>query len=102
MINILTKLELPITRVTPAGLKIRYSNIKSESTRIKAKLLQNSQTTTIRLPTSKFNVVKMKRSFMTNFIHFLDAANIHLLLFNIFNSYSPKKDPEKRCNNSKR
>jgi DNA-directed RNA polymerase len=96
MINILTKLELPITRVTPAGLKISYSNIKSESTRIKAKLLQNSQTTTIRLPTSKFNVVKMKRSFMTNFIHSLDAANIYLLLFNIFNSYSPKKDQDQK------
>jgi DNA-directed RNA polymerase len=83
MISIFVKLHLPITWITPAGLKIRYSNIKFESTKIKAKLLPTSQSTNIKLPTDMFDVFKMKRSFMPNFIHSLDAANVHLLLFHI-------------------
>nr|QWO71472.1 RNA polymerase [Termitomyces sp. T70a] len=83
MIDICTKLNLPVTWVTPAGLKISYTNMKFESTRIKANLLPSSNKTTIKLPTDSMDVMSMKRSFMPNFVHSLDAANVHLLLNSI-------------------
>nr|QWO71467.1 RNA polymerase [Termitomyces sp. K1Aa] len=83
MIDICTKLNLPLTWVTPAGLKISYTNMKFETTRIKANLLPSSNKTTIKLPTDSMDVMSMKRSFMPNFVHSLDAANVHLLLNSI-------------------
>ena len=35
------------------------------------------------MPTDSINKLQTKRSFMPNFIHYLDAANVHLLLANI-------------------
>jgi DNA-directed RNA polymerase len=83
MIDIFAKLNLPITWLTPSGLKVSYTTIKFESIKIKANLLSKSKTTTIKLPTDSIDKLAMKRSFMPNFIHSLDAANIHLLLANI-------------------
>nr|QWO71463.1 RNA polymerase [Termitomyces sp. T99] len=83
MIDIFSKLNLPVTWVTPSGLKISYTNMKFESTRIKANLLPSSNKTTIKLPTDSMDVMSMKRSFMPNFVHSLDAANVHLLLNSI-------------------
>lgn len=53
MISIFTTLNLPITWITQAGLKIRYSNVKFESIRVKANLLHTSYTTTIKLPNER-------------------------------------------------
>lgn len=89
MIKIFGKLNLPFTWITPAGLKIRYYNIKFKSTEIRAKLLPSSKTATIKLPIDAKDRLKMIRSFMPNFIHSLDAANVHLLL----NNLSPENIP---------
>ena len=83
MIDIFINLNLPISWITPAGLKISYSNIKFKSIRIKANILPTMRTSTIKLPTDSFDKLTMKRSFMPNLIHSLDAANVHLLLANI-------------------
>ena len=40
ILDIFIELNLPITRVTPSGLKINYTNIKFESRKIKAKILK--------------------------------------------------------------
>jgi len=39
MIDIFVRLNLPITWITPAGLKIRYTNVKFTTTKVKANLL---------------------------------------------------------------
>ena len=41
LIEILVNLDQPITWVTPAGLRIKYSNIKFHSVRTKTKLIKN-------------------------------------------------------------
>jgi len=86
MINILNILNLPITWITPAGLKIRYSQIKFTSIATKNKLI-SSKPISISIPTQETNHIKMIRSFMPNFIHSLDAANIHILLNNLALDY---------------
>jgi len=80
MLDIFIELDLPITWITPPGLKIKYTNIKFESKKIKAKILKTSKIATIRLPTDSVDKLAMKRSFMPNFIHSLDAANVHILI----------------------
>jgi len=79
MIDIFIKLNISITWITPAGLKINYTKIKFITTKVKAQLLTSSQVATIKLPTDNLNKLNMKRSFMPNFIHSLNAANVNLL-----------------------
>lgn len=80
LITLLNKLDLPITWITPSGLKIKYSQIKFKSIKTKTKLISNSRPVIISLPTDNTDKIKMIRSFMPNFIHSLDAANVHILL----------------------
>uniref|UniRef100_P33539 Probable DNA-directed RNA polymerase n=1 Tax=Agaricus bitorquis TaxID=5343 RepID=RPOP_AGABT len=89
MIDIFVKLNIPITWVTPSGLKIKYTNIKFKPQKVKTSVLNTSKITTIKLPTDSLDVLSTKRSFMPNFIHSLDASNVHLLL----NSVSYKNLP---------
>jgi len=53
MMNILIKLGLTVTWITPSGLKISYTNIKFETTKVKAKILNTSKFATIKLPTCR-------------------------------------------------
>jgi DNA-directed RNA polymerase len=46
----------------------------------KSKLVSTSKPVTIRLPQNRLNKMAIKRSFMPNLIHSLDASNIHLLI----------------------
>ena len=84
VINILNTLNLPVSWETPAGLKIKYQQIKFESKAIKNKLIQTSNPITISIPTDKIDKLKMLRSFMPNFIHSLDASNVHLLIKDLY------------------
>lgn len=85
LVNIVIALNKPIVWITPAGLKISLSPIQFESKVTQAKLIPNSKPVTISLPTTKYNTIKMRRSFMPNLIHSLDAANIHLLFRKVKN-----------------
>jgi DNA-directed RNA polymerase len=87
IINILNILNLLIIWETPAGLNINYQQIKFESKTIKNKLIQRNNPITISMPTDKTDKIKMSRSFMPNFIHFLDASNVHLLFKFLFVEY---------------
>lgn len=69
--------------MTPSGLKFKYTNIKFKTKKVKASVLNTSKMATIKLTTDSLDVLSTKRSFMSNFIHSLDASNVHLLL----NSY---------------
>ena len=87
ILNILNSLNLPINWETPAGLNINYQQIKFHSKVIKNNLIPGSKTITIAVPTDKIDKVKILRSFMPNFIHSLDASNVHLLI-----NYLSKED----------
>ena len=80
IINILNSINLPVNWETPAGFKIKYQQIKFDSKAIKNKLIPGSKAITISIPTDKIDKIKMIRSFMPNFIHSLDASNVHLLI----------------------
>jgi DNA-directed RNA polymerase len=80
IINTLNSLELPVNWETPAGLDIKYQQIKFKPKLIKNKLIQRSKPITISMPTNEIDKIKMSRSFRHNFIHSLDASNVHLLI----------------------
>ncbi len=80
MLNVLAKLNKPIFWITPAGMKIWGSTLATSSTRVKTSFLKNSKPVTIRLPTDIYDYKLINRALMANFIHSLDAANIHLLI----------------------
>lgn len=88
IINILNTLNLPINWQTPAGLNINYQQIKFNSKAIKNNLIQGSKAITIATPTDKTDKLKMLRSFMPNFIHSLDASNVHLLINYLSTEYN--------------
>jgi len=80
IINLLNTLNLPINWETPAGLNINYQQIKFNSKAIKNNFIQGSKGITISIPTDKIDKLKMLRSFMPNFIQFLDASNVPFLI----------------------
>lgn len=47
---------------------------------MKTPILKRSKPITVRIPTDKYAYVSIKRGFIANFIHSLDAANIHYLI----------------------
>src|SRR5882724_1161915 len=79
LVNVLLKLEKPIIWTTPSGMKIYLSNrkfIKYES----KSLYLNKRGVTITLPTTSLDTRQIKRGFIPNFIHSMDASNIQLLV----------------------
>ena len=85
LVNVLLVLNKPIIWITPNGLTINLSTVKYDQIRTSSRLIPSSNPVTITLPTDKLNKVKIKRSFMPNLIHSLDAANIHLFIKKISN-----------------
>jgi DNA-directed RNA polymerase len=80
ILKIILKLKLPVIWNTPSGLKVNLSTMQFEEIRTKSKLLETSKLITISLPKNKLDTQKIRRSFMPNLIHSLDASNIHLLI----------------------
>jgi DNA-directed RNA polymerase len=59
------------------------SNIKMIRKQTKTTVIKNSKPITILIPTDNIDHEKIKSGLMPNFIHSLDATNIHLLIKNI-------------------
>ena len=91
LIKVLNKIDEPIVWNTPSGLKIKYQQIKYESKVVSNKLniSKRNKPITISIPTDKIDKIKMERAFMPNFIHSLDASNVHLLLYSLINNPIP-------------
>lgn len=90
LINMIIKLNQPIIWITPAGMKISLSYRKFESISSKT-LFSNKKGISISLPKTTLNTRGNKQSFMPNFIHSMDAANIQLLVNKLLKNYDYTK-----------
>ena len=91
MITIMKKLDLPIFWETPSGMSVSMSNRVMIPKKIKTSLIKKSKPINILLPTDQIDYKNIKTGLMPNFIHSLDASNIHLLIKNI-KTFLPKKN----------
>lgn len=92
MVNLLTKLDLPVIWITPAGLKIKQKYALKKSTRIRSGLYKGADYTIV-IPTNKIDKLSQKSAFMPNLIHSMDGSTITLLIKNLrslglFNIYT--------------
>lgn len=83
IINILGALDLPFFWQTPAGMSVSMSSIQMKSHRLRQNLFKKSKPVSILIPTEQIDFKKIKLGLMPNFIHSLDASNIHILISNI-------------------
>src|SRR5882672_2943346 len=79
LINVLLKINKPIVWTTPSGMTISLSNRKFKKYESKS-LFIKKRSVTISLPTTSLDTRQIKIAFMPNFIHSMDASNIHLLI----------------------
>jgi DNA-directed RNA polymerase len=80
MIKLLYKLNKPIIWITPAGMKINLSSIKYQAVKTKTILFRGAKPITLQIPTNKLDTEQIRRGFMPNMVHSMDAANIHILI----------------------
>lgn len=71
MTELMNKLNLPIIRITPSGLKITQNYVKFEPR------------FTLRYSTTLINKIKQKQSIVPNLVHSIDATNLALLVKNL-------------------
>jgi hypothetical protein len=78
MVNLLTKLELPVVWITPGGLIIKQKYAKKKSDRVRSGLFKGADYTIV-IPTGKIDKVSQQNAFMPNLIHSMDGSTITLL-----------------------
>jgi DNA-dependent RNA polymerase len=83
VIEIMKKMDLPIFWQTPSGMKISMNNLQMKTKKIKTSLIKKAKPISILIPTEQIDYNQIKTGLMPNFIHSLDASNIHLLVKNI-------------------
>jgi hypothetical protein len=83
MIKLLYQLNLPVIWLTPGGMHINLSSIKYDSVKTKTVLFRGTKPITLQIPTNKLDTEKIRRGFMPNMVHSMDAANIHILVNNL-------------------
>jgi DNA-directed RNA polymerase len=85
IINILEALDLPFFWQTPAGMSVSMSSREMISKRVRQSVIKKSKPISILIPTEQIDYKKIKLGLMPNFIHSLDASNIHILITNLLN-----------------
>lgn len=83
IIDIFDRLDLPLYWDTPTGMFVSMSNRFMNSKQIKTNLLKRSKPISILIPTDQIDYNNIKTGMMPNFIHSLDASNIHKLVNNL-------------------
>lgn len=83
MVELLTKLNLPLAWLTPSGLHINQKYVVFYSRKINHYLYKGAKAVTIRIPTTDINVRKQKQGIMPNLIHSLDGAVIAIMVSKI-------------------
>jgi DNA-directed RNA polymerase len=64
-------------------MTVSMSNRKMKSKQIKTSLIKKAKPISILVPTDQIDYKNIKTGLMPNFIHSLDASNIHILIQNI-------------------
>ena len=72
-------------------MSVSMSNRVMKSKQIKTRLIKKAKPINILLPTDQIDYKNIKTGLMPNFIHSLDASNIHILIKNIL-KYLPKQN----------
>ena len=80
LVKLLQKVDKPVIWITPSHLKINLSARNFVSVRTKTKLFKAAKPITISIPGEGYDYKAIQRGFIANFIHSLDAANIHILI----------------------
>nr|ADO51620.1 rnapol [Moniliophthora roreri] len=80
IIDILRILNLPIYWETPSNMSVSMSIMLMSQRKVRSKLIKSSKPITILIPTDNLDYESIKTGLMPNFIHSLDASNIHLLI----------------------
>jgi DNA-directed RNA polymerase len=80
IIDISSFFNVAIHWVTPSGMKVSMSNVKMSRKQIKNNILKKAKPITILIPTDTIDYSSIKTGLMPNFIHSLDASNIHILI----------------------
>ena len=80
IIDILKIINLPIYWETPSNMQVSANIMNMTQRKIRSKLIKGSKPITILIPTTDLNYSRIKTGLMPNFIHSLDASNIHLLI----------------------
>ena len=79
MVDLMTKLELPIVWITPAGLKIKQKYAKKQSSRIRSGSFKGASYNIV-IPTDEIDKISQQGAFMPNLIHSMDGSTITLLV----------------------
>ena len=74
--KIMVELGLPITWITPSGLKITQHYLKSKETVISTKLFNQTKKMVIRESLNKLDKLKQTNAIIPNIIHSLDATHL--------------------------
>ena len=84
--KLMVKLNLPLTWITPSGIKITQNYLKSKTTKLAIKLFGVKKTLILRETIKERNNLKQINAIIPNIVHSLDAS--HLL--NVINSAESK------------
>nr|YP_010130257.1 DNA-dependent RNA polymerase [Clavaria fumosa]QPZ51159.1 DNA-dependent RNA polymerase [Clavaria fumosa] len=80
--ELIIELGIPLTWITPAGIKITQKYLKSNKKLIPIKFLGKTKTLVLRQWTNILNKQKQKNSIIPNIIHSLDASHLINLINN--------------------
>ena len=74
--NITSKLGIPLTWITPSGLKITQEYLKRKQKVITVSIFGKSKKLVLRENDTKLNEAKQKQAIIPNIIHSLDASHL--------------------------
>lgn len=93
IIMIMSMINKDIFWNTPSGMSVSISDRKFTKKKIQNTIFKNKKPISILIPTEAIDYIKIKKGLMPNFIHSLDASNIHILIH-----YINKLDFKKHIN----
>lgn len=74
--KLMLKLNLPLTWITPSGIKITQNYLKSKTTKLAIKLFGVKKTLILRKTSKETNNTKQINAIIPNIVHSLDAAHL--------------------------
>lgn len=82
MASLMLKLNIPLTWITPAGLKITQHYLKSKQINLAIRFAGKNRKMVLRESTKELDTIKQTQAIIPNIIHSLDANHILILINN--------------------